>query len=62
MNIILATELGSKFGLKVIVSGGVHSSDDVFGARDAKLAGVIVGRALYEGHVDLGSLISDSEV
>ena len=62
LNIILATELGSKFGLKVIVSGGVHSSDDVFGARDAKLAGVIVGRALYEGHVDLGSLISDSEV
>jgi phosphoribosylformimino-5-aminoimidazole carboxamide ribotide isomerase len=39
--------------LDVIASGGVHTLDDVIAAREAKLAGVIVGRALYEGTIDL---------
>jgi phosphoribosylformimino-5-aminoimidazole carboxamide ribotide isomerase len=36
-------------GLDVIASGGVASLDDLRRARDARLAGVIVGRALHEG-------------
>jgi len=36
-------------GLDVIASGGVASLDDVRAAHQAGLAGVIVGRALYEG-------------
>ena len=59
LNLESAKELASINGLNVIVSGGVSSSADVHAARDAKLAGVIIGRALYEGQVDLGSLISD---
>jgi copper homeostasis protein CutC len=39
--------------LDVIASGGVHTIDDVLAARDANLAGVIIGRALYEGTIDL---------
>lgn len=44
----------------VIVSGGVHDLEDVRRARAAfdageNLAGVIIGRALYEGTVDLGA-------
>ncbi|MGZ9222145.1 MAG: HisA/HisF-related TIM barrel protein, partial [Anaerolineales bacterium] len=34
-------------------SGGVRTEDDVLAACDANLAGVIVGRALYEGTIDL---------
>ena len=40
-------------GLDVIVSGGVASLDDLRRARDAGLAGAIVGRALHEGRFTL---------
>jgi phosphoribosylformimino-5-aminoimidazole carboxamide ribonucleotide (ProFAR) isomerase len=40
-------------GLEVIVSGGVASLDDLRRARDARLGGAIVGRALHEGRFTL---------
>jgi phosphoribosylformimino-5-aminoimidazole carboxamide ribotide isomerase len=36
-------------GARVIASGGVASTGDIRSACEAGLAGVIVGRALYEG-------------
>ena len=42
-------------GLKVIVSGGVASGEDI--AKAAKYYGVIVGKAYYEGKVDLKKCI-----
>ncbi len=50
-----AVALRERTGLLVIASGGVRSVADVIAlARHApKLAGVIVGRALHEGRVDL---------
>lgn len=53
LNILSTRQLAQTSGLEVIASGGVHSLDDVIAARDAKLAGVIIGRALYEGTIDL---------
>jgi phosphoribosylformimino-5-aminoimidazole carboxamide ribotide isomerase len=41
----------------MIASGGLHTMDDVLAARDAKLAGVIIGRALYEGTIDLKEML-----
>jgi phosphoribosylformimino-5-aminoimidazole carboxamide ribotide isomerase len=40
-------------GFDVIVSGGVASLDDLRRARDARLEGAIVGRALHEGRFTL---------
>jgi phosphoribosylformimino-5-aminoimidazole carboxamide ribotide isomerase len=40
-------------GAGVIASGGVAGLDDIRAAREAGLAGAIVGRALYEGRLDL---------
>jgi phosphoribosylformimino-5-aminoimidazole carboxamide ribotide isomerase len=40
-------------GAMVVASGGVAGVEDIRAARDAGLAGVIVGRALYEGRFDL---------
>jgi phosphoribosylformimino-5-aminoimidazole carboxamide ribotide isomerase len=40
-------------GASVIVSGGVASLADLRRAAEAGLSGAIVGRALYEGRVDL---------
>ena len=53
LNISLTRELATISGLEVIASGGVHTISDVLAAREAKLAGVIIGRALYEGTIDL---------
>lgn len=41
-------QLADKTGLRVIASGGTASLDDIVKVRKAGLAGVIVGRALYE--------------
>lgn len=53
LNIASTRELADVSGLDVIASGGVHTTDDVIAARDANLSGVIIGRALYEGTIDL---------
>lgn len=53
LNITSTRELADVSALEVIASGGVHTLEDVVAARDADLSGVIVGRALYEGTVDL---------
>jgi phosphoribosylformimino-5-aminoimidazole carboxamide ribotide isomerase len=40
-------------GLEVVVSGGVGTLAHIAAARDARLAGAIVGRALHEGRFTL---------
>jgi phosphoribosylformimino-5-aminoimidazole carboxamide ribotide isomerase len=57
LNIPSTRELAEVSGLTVIASGGVHTLDDVMAAKGAGLAGVIVGRALYEGTLDLKEAI-----
>lgn len=53
LNIFSTRALAEVSGIDVIASGGVHTLDDVNAARDAGLAGVIIGRALYERTIDL---------
>jgi phosphoribosylformimino-5-aminoimidazole carboxamide ribotide isomerase len=53
LNIPSTRELAEVSGLDVIASGGVHTLDDVMAAKDAGLAGCIIGRALYDGTVEL---------
>ena len=40
-------------GLQVIASGGAASLDDISSARRSGLSGIILGRALYEGVIEL---------
>jgi phosphoribosylformimino-5-aminoimidazole carboxamide ribotide isomerase len=58
LNIPSTRELAERSGLDVIASGGVHTIDDVIAAKDAGLAGCIIGRALYDGTVDLKEALS----
>jgi phosphoribosylformimino-5-aminoimidazole carboxamide ribotide isomerase len=53
LNITSTQALAVASGVDVIASGGVHTLDDVTAAREANVAGVIIGRALYEGTIDL---------
>lgn len=57
LNIPSTRDLAEQSGLNVIASGGVHTMDDVIAAKDAGLAGTIIGRALYEGTIDLKEAI-----
>ncbi len=53
VNTASALELQSATGLQVVASGGVTSLEDVQRVREAGLAGVIIGRALYDGKISL---------
>jgi len=53
VNVAASRTLAEESGLRVIASGGVASLDDVRRVRQAGLAGVVIGRALYEGQIDL---------
>lgn len=42
---------------KVIASGGIGSTDDVLDLASTGVSGVIIGRALYDGRIDLQHLL-----
>lgn len=48
-NLETGRKLASRTGVEIILSGGVASLEDILSAREAGMAGVITGRALYEG-------------
>jgi phosphoribosylformimino-5-aminoimidazole carboxamide ribotide isomerase len=48
-----SARLSRETGLAVIAAGGVNALADIRKARQAKLSGVVVGRALYEGRFTL---------
>lgn len=48
-NLETAQDLARECGANVILSGGIASLSEIQRARSAGMAGVIIGRALYEG-------------
>jgi phosphoribosylformimino-5-aminoimidazole carboxamide ribotide isomerase len=56
-----AARLARDAGVEVVASGGVASLDDVRACRAAGLAGVIVGKAIYEGRLDLAAAVRIAE-
>ena len=52
INLEATLSLAEQSGLEVIASGGVNSITDVESVKQAGLAGVIVGRALYDHKID----------
>ena len=57
LDVLSTRELAEASGLAVIASGGVRALEDVIAAKQAGLAGVIIGRALYDGTIDLPEAI-----
>ena len=56
VNVQASVQLSQVTGLKVIASGGVASLEDIRRCQaqaDHGLAGVITGRAIYDGRLDL---------
>ncbi len=44
-------------GIKLIASGGITSSEDIKRVEEAGCEGVIIGKAIYEGRIDLKKLV-----
>jgi phosphoribosylformimino-5-aminoimidazole carboxamide ribotide isomerase len=61
-NLELSAALAEASGAEVIVSGGMSGMDDVDAAAAAGrgIAGAIIGRALYEGRIDLAEAVRRS--
>ena len=58
VNVAGAVELQNATGLNVVASGGASSLEDVRRARKAGLAGVIIGRSLYDGKISLKNVVT----
>ncbi|MBQ6005542.1 MAG: 1-(5-phosphoribosyl)-5-[Selenomonadaceae bacterium] len=54
-------ELQKFSGAEIIASGGVKSIEDIRALKAAKISGVIVGKAIYTGALDLKSAIEIAE-
>ena len=53
-------EMVKKTGLEVIASGGIGSDADVELIKTSGCAGVIIGKAIYEGKVDLAKCLRNA--
>lgn len=58
VNVDATRQLARETGLQVIASGGVRSIDDVHALAGTEVAGVILGKALYENLIDLAEAIA----
>lgn len=57
VNVDMTRQLARETGLQVIASGGVRSIEDVKALAGTEVAGIILGKALYEQMIDLTEAI-----
>ena len=60
LNINFILEIMNASQKKVIASGGVASIDDIKRAKENNIYGVIVGKAFYEGKIDLQKILKEN--
>ncbi len=60
VNVQATAAIIASSGLPVIASGGVGGMSDVTACRDAGCAGLIIGKAYYEGRIDLKTAIGEA--
>ena len=58
VNVAATGHMAAALPIPVIASGGVAGLDDLKALSNTKVAGVIVGRALYEGELDLAQALA----
>lgn len=54
-------KLTAKYKMRFIASGGISSIDDIRALKDIGLYGAIIGKAYYQGVIDLKSAIQEAE-
>lgn len=61
VNVSSTKELVEKTGMNIIASGGISNMQDLQNVQDIKAQGVIVGKALYQGALELEEIIKKFE-
>lgn len=63
VNVEATAALAEEAAIPVIASGGVASADDIRALRAAhdNIEGVIIGRALYDGRIDIGEAFAAAQ-
>jgi len=56
-NLELYKDLSSKYSIDIVASGGVSSLDDIRALNEMNMYGAILGKAIYEGAIDLKEAI-----
>ncbi len=59
-NVDALAEMARAVPLPILASGGVTTLEDIRGLAGLNLAGCIIGRALYEGRLDLKEVIREA--
>ncbi len=57
-NIEHTKEMVESTGLNIIASGGVSSMMDLEALNNINVEGAVIGKALYENHIDLKQAVS----
>jgi len=60
-NVAATSEMAGAVSIPVIASGGISSAKDVESYRGVKIEGIIIGKALYTGGVDLKGVVELAE-
>jgi len=58
VNVEATAALAKTVAIPVIASGGISSLDDLRALKARQIPGAILGRALYEGRIDLGEALT----
>ena len=61
-NIPETVRMGQETGLTVIASGGVSGMEDLVALEQAGIYGAIIGKAMYEGRVDIAAAVGRFEL
>lgn len=57
-NLVAMNDMAKSVGIEVIASGGVSCLKDILDLKSTGVRGVIVGKALYTGNIDLAEAIN----
>lgn len=61
VNVEATAQMQEKTGLSVIASGGVSSVDDIRKLKERGIYGAVLGRAIYDGKLDLKEALREAE-
>ena len=61
-NMELYRELSEKYHVGIIASGGITTADEVFELARMRVFGAILGKAIYNGNIDLREAIKAEEI
>ena len=61
-NMTLYKELSEKYGIGIIASGGITTIDEVYELAKMNVFGAILGKAIYNGNIDLAEAVKAEKI